>query len=224
MDSSIAQAISQETGQQQPFSIELLQSVTYLHVSYARTLEDLSVCQSLEILQIIGCDPVDLSQLGELPMLATIVVQFSNLENLAGVEHFPSLRRLTAGMNRIEDLSPLLACPRLRRLDVRGNPLSENSYRILAPQVQEKGVRISVSDELDWKMTLELQRHGLPYCFYKAHDGTRLCRPGLALTDMPDLSHPIVAREELANLLDQNPDEVPKLFDRMDLMPTTLGP
>ncbi|MET9660872.1 leucine-rich repeat domain-containing protein [Streptomyces sp. NPDC006510] len=224
MDPSVAQAISQETGQQQPFSLELLQSVTYLHVSYARTLEDLSACQNLEILQIIGCDPVDLRQLGELPTLATIVAQFSNLENLAGVEHFPSLRRLTAGMNRIEDLSPLLSCPKLRRLDVRGNPLSENSYRILAPQLQEKGVRVSVSGELDWKMTLELQRRGLPYCFYKAHDGTRLCRPGLALTDMPDLSHPIVAREELANLLDQNPDEVPKLFDRMDLMPTTLGP
>ncbi|MFF8617196.1 hypothetical protein [Streptomyces sp. NPDC015350] len=224
MDPSVAHAISQETGQPQPFSLELLQSVTYLHVSYARTLEDLSACRNLEILQIIGCDPVDVGQLGNLPELATIVVQLSNLESLVGIENFPSLSRLTAGMNQIRDLTPLLSCSELRRLDIQGNPLSEFSYRTIVSQLQEKGIRVSVSDEADWKMTIELQRHGFPYCFYKAHDGTRLCRPGLALTDLPDLSHPIVPREELANLLDQSPEEVPKLFDRKDLMPTTFGP
>ncbi|MFB6819710.1 hypothetical protein ACFCV8_34800 [Streptomyces sp. NPDC056347] len=224
MDPSVAQAINQETGQSEPFSLELLQSLTYLEVSYARTLEDLSVCQNLEILQLIGCDPVDISQLGILPELVTLVVQVSNLESLAGVENFPSLRRLMAGMNWIEDLSPLLSCPHLRRLDVRGNPLSDSSYRTLVPRIQESGTRVSVSAEPDWQMTLELRRRGFPYSFYKAHDGTRLCRPGLALTDRPDTSHPIVGREELADLLDRHPDEVPGLFERRDLMPTTFGP
>ncbi|MFD8847814.1 hypothetical protein [Streptomyces sp. NPDC059604] len=225
MDPSIAQAIKNETGQSQPFSLETLESVTYLHVFYARDLFSLSSLPRLEILQLTGCDPVDLSQLGELPKLFTLVVNFSNLKNLAkAVDSFPSLRRFDAGMNRVEDLSPLLLCPKLRHLDVRGNPLSESSYRTIVPQLQRKGIRVSASDAPDWQMTIELHRRGFPYCFYRAHDGTRICRPGLGLTELPDLSHPIVLREDLAKLLEQSPDKVPGLFDRKDLMPTTFGP
>lgn len=47
---------------------------------------------------------------------------------------------------------------------------------------------------------------------------------GLAETDLPNLSHPIVSREVLAGVLARDPDEVQKLFDRADLMPTTIGP
>ncbi|MFB6716608.1 hypothetical protein ACFCZY_36185 [Streptomyces sp. NPDC056237] len=208
-----------------PFLSEVLNSVTYLHVSYARSLHDLSKFPGLEILQLVGCDPVDLGQLGELPALCSLVVKFSNLTDLAGVgEKFPQLRRFEAGMNRIEDLSPLLECAKLRRLDVRGNPLSEGSYREIAPELLNRGVRVSLSEEADWKMHLELQRHGLPFGFYSAHDGSRLCRTGLAETDRPDLSHPIVSRDVLAGVLARDPGEVQKLFSRADLMPTTLGP
>ncbi|MER6606312.1 hypothetical protein ABT282_10460 [Streptomyces sp. NPDC000927] len=224
MDSSVAQAISNETGQQQPFSPEVLQSITYLHISYAHTLDDLAFCHNLEVLQIMGCDPVDLNQLNGLSKLASLVIKCSALKDLSGVENLPSLLRFVAGMNRIEDLSPLLQCPELARLDIQGNPLSEHSYRTLAPQLQSKGIRVTVSDEPVWQMNLELQRHGFPFSFYKAHDGTRLCRPGLALTDLPDRSHPIVALEDLSALLSRDPEEVPKLFDRLDLMPTTFGP
>ncbi|WP_330434220.1 hypothetical protein OIC43_08205 [Streptomyces sp. NBC_00825] len=209
----------------QPFSSEVLESVTYLQVSYARSLNSLSEFPGLEILQLIGCDPADLSQLGELPKFFSLVVSFSNLKDLAGMgERFPRLLRLEAGMNRIEDLSPLLECPHLRRLDVRGNPLSEDSFREIPRKLKSNGVRVSLSEEPDWRMDLEPQRHGLPLGFYHAHDGTRLCRPGLAETDLPNLSHPIVSREVLAGVLARDPDEVQKLFDRADLMPTTIGP
>ena len=224
MDSSVARAISNETGQSQPFSSETLQSITYLRVSYARTLEDLTHCHNLEVLQVIGCDPVDLNHLSNLPNLTSLVVKFSSLSDLTGVENIPSLLRFVAGMNRIEDLSPLLRCPELARLDIRGNPLSVDSYRTLVAQLQDKDIRVTVSDESVWQMNLELQRHGFPFSFYKAHDGTRLCRPGLALTDLPDRSHPIVALDDLSLLLARNPGEVPNLFDRKDLMPTTFGP
>ncbi|WP_145503809.1 leucine-rich repeat domain-containing protein [Streptomyces sp. CFMR 7] len=224
MDLAIEQAVSRETGQQPPFPDESLRSVTYLHVHYARTLEDLSRFRDLEIVQLVGCDPVDLGRLTHLAELSTIVVEFGSLKDLAGVQNFPSLRRFSAGMNMIEDLTPLLECPKLRRLDVRGNPLSEHSYRTLAPQLEKKGIHVSLSGESEWRMTLDLRRHGFPYSFYKAHDGTRICRPGLALTGMPDKSHPIVDREELEELLRHQPENIPKLFERDDRIPTTFGP
>ncbi|MGY3056212.1 Leucine-rich repeat (LRR) protein [Streptomyces sp. TE3672] len=225
MDPAILQSITNETGLSQPFPSEALKSVTYLHVSYARSLNGLSKFPKLEILQLTGCDPVDLSQLGELPELFSLVVNFSNLKDLTGIgERFPRLRRFEAGMNRIEDLTPLLECPNLRRLDIRGNPLSEDSFREIPQKLKSNGVRVSLSEEPDWRMNLELQRHGLPLGFYHAHDGTRLCRTGLAETNLPDLSHPIVSREALAGVLARDPAEVQKLFDRADLMPTTIGP
>jgi Leucine-rich repeat (LRR) protein len=224
MDPAVAEAITRETGLSHPLPAETLEEINYLHVSYSRSLVSLSELRGLEILQLIGCDPVDLTQLGTLPEIVTIVAKFSNLESLSGIEKFPSLTRLTIEMNQIRDLDPLLQCPKLRHLAVQGNPLSETSYREIVPQLQEKGIRVSFSDEPDWRMTIELQRRGFPYCFYKAHDGTRICRPGLALTDLPDLSHPIVSRKELTKLLGQSPEEVPGLFERKDLMPTTFGP
>ncbi|WP_424862905.1 hypothetical protein [Streptomyces sp. MMS24-I29] len=229
MDEHVALAISNETKCQPPFSSGVLDSVKYLHVSYARSLEGLQSCPNLEILQLIGCEIDSLDPIRNLGALFTLNVRLSSLADLTGVVRLPELTRINAELNRIEDLEPLLSLPgeSLSYLKVNGNPLSDDSYRRVVPELKKRVRRVFVSDEAHWLVGLELRRRGLPYAVYKAHDGTRLCRPGLeptGLPNLPDQSHPIVSLEEIQDLLKSDTAAITELFSCASRMPTTFGP
>ncbi len=224
MDPAIEEAIKLETGDSPPYTQDLLSSVGYLEVVHARDIEALRDCPNVEVLSLIGCDPVDLRVLSGLERLSSLVVQVSNLGSIAGVAQLPSLYKIELTASLVEDLAELQSCRGLRYVKLQGNPLTESSYREVISSLRAEGVRVAFPDEREWRINGLLREAGFLYGYYRAHDGYRLCRPGLRLTDHPEMNHPIVDPGRLEEIIATNPAALPELFRRMDLMPRTLGP
>ncbi|MFD9869132.1 hypothetical protein ACFXI8_26790 [Streptomyces niveus] len=211
MDSSVRTSLARALDHDEPFTDEELTKVTGLHIRHSRRLSRLGECTGLEILTLVGCDPVDLEVSG-LRSLRSLTIRDSGLESVAGISSLP-LVSFYAPRNFITDLSPLMDAPRLMNLDVTGNPLSEHSYRATLPRLARQGCRITASAELEWKLTRHLHAKGIPVSCYRKDGTYRLCRPGLRLTNAPEYAHPAIQEGEVRILLDGDPGRVHRHFE-----------
>lgn len=219
LDPAIEQAIVDKVGHAPPTTAAERESITALSILHARDLSELAQYQALRTLLLIGCDPVSLTSLAGLDSLVVMQVQWSALTDLVGVADLPSLLRIAAPANLIEDLTPLLDGPKLSELDVVGNPLSDESYREILPELERRGWRISSSDEREWQLIRRMHAAGYPFSLYYTIDlGLRLARPGLAFSPAPEDNHPFVSLDELEALFDEDPDQLPTLFERPELL------
>lgn len=221
-DPAFAEAVTRELKHQQPFSTAELEGLTELHVRNARSLSGIASCASLEILILVGCDPVDLGALAGLSGLRSLTISDSGLHSLVGVADL-SLRRLTVPRNFINDASELLACRRLQSADLTGNPLSDASFHDVIPELAKKLRRVRHSGELAWRVTTHLHRNDVPVCCYQDDRGYRLSRPGLRLTPSPEFAHPVIT-EEAARALLRDPQRAYAHFDREDFLTPRAEP
>ncbi|MEU2668534.1 hypothetical protein ABZ622_06605 [Streptomyces sp. NPDC007164] len=212
LDPAVSKSIARATGHEPPFSKEECEGIQDLHIRNSRNLEVLAQCGSLEILLLVACDPVDTDNVSRLGSLRSLTVRDSGMASVSGLATL-SLLSFYAPRNFIYDITPLMSISRLRNLDLTGNPLSENSYRHLVPQLIERGCRVILSDEFEWKLTLHLHAEGVPVSCYKSPQGYRLCRPGLKLTDSPEYAHPVVEKSDAASLLSGNPQRAFQYFE-----------
>jgi hypothetical protein len=224
MDKALEKAISFEIGHDLPAEASEYATVDYLGIEHARDFSGIGICGAVRIVNAVGCENVRMAEFLELKQLESLMVRLSDLRDLVGGERLSRLMNLEVKNNRIEDLRPLIHCRRLQSLDVTGNPLSSVSYEEVIPALAERGVRVTFSDETEWKLTLRLHEAGLRFSFYRAHDGYRLCRPGLEYTQRPEARHPLVEPQELERAIETGPTAVEALFDDEGRMPKTLAP
>lgn len=218
-DSAVTHAFSRALDHEPPFSVEELQSVTDLHVRNARDLRGIDQCQSLEILILVGCDPVSLDPFQDLKSLRSLTIRDSGLTDISGITRL-SLLSFDAPRNFIEDISEMIHHPRLLSINVTGNPLSENSYRTIIPALREKGRRVTFSGELEWSLTTRMKSAGVPVSCYRDDRGYRLSRPGLTLTGAPEYGHPVIPEEDVRALLEgDDPRKALEYFEREELVP-----
>ncbi|RLK54273.1 hypothetical protein [Actinokineospora cianjurensis] len=216
-DPAVAAALEEAIGHALPVRDEEWASVPDLAISNARDLTGLGRCGGLELLVLLGCDAVDLTEVAGLTGLRSLVVRDSGLVSLAGLGAQPLLR---AGLarNLVVDLGPLLDVTTLLDVSVEGNPLSDDSYERVIPELRARGVWVECSEPREWRLTRQLQNAGLPYCCYRDDSGLRLNSPGLRHTDTPEFGHPVVTEEELTSALASDPQQVHALFARRDDM------
>lgn len=213
IDPAVEKALAKRVGHPLPWSDTELGKVTNLHVSHARDLSGLLRCPHLRILLLIGCDPVELEPLTALSSIVSLTIEDSGLRTLDGVTKFP-LYTLDLGFNLLSDITPALEVRPLKRIDVTGNPLSPDSFHSIIPELRSRGVDVTASAEKEWRITHLLHEEGLPYSYYRDDQGKyRISRPGLAHTHCPEVNHPVIAPQDLRNLLSHDPADVPRLFD-----------
>lgn len=86
---------------------------------HEKSFSSLLACDQLRILGIGYYTNPDLQQLKNLCSLQELVISFSRIENLAGVEHFPELGLLSIDyVKNLETLEPLGACRKLWNLRI----------------------------------------------------------------------------------------------------------
>ncbi|MBI0296216.1 leucine-rich repeat domain-containing protein [Streptomyces sp. PRKS01-29] len=213
------EAVAREVGHRGPFSAEDLASLNELHVRNARSLKGIQYCSSLEILIIVGCDPVDIRDLMDISGLRSLTIRDSGLMDLQGVTEL-SLRSFTVPRNFLSDVSSLLSCSRLQSADLTGNPLTEDSYFRVIPELRKKLRRVRSSDELEWRVTAHLHRCGVFVSCYKDDRGYRLCRPGMGLTGSPEFAHPVITEDGAQSLL-RDAQKAYEYFDGNDFLTPT---
>ncbi|MDT0319360.1 hypothetical protein [Streptomyces millisiae] len=215
-DPAFVKAIAHEVGHQGPFSRSDLANIDELYIRNARSLAGIERCSSVEILIIVGCDPVRIRDLVSLSSLRSLTIRDSGISDLQGIAEL-ALRSFTAPRNFIGDVSDLLSCGRLQSVDLTGNPLSEDSYFEVIPTLRRKLRQVQYSEELEWRVTVHLHQHGVPVSCYASDRGYRLCRPGLRLTGSPEFAHPVITEEGVRELL-RDPESAYRYFDRDDFL------
>ncbi|HZR29628.1 MAG TPA: hypothetical protein VFA71_12695 [Terriglobales bacterium] len=86
---------------------------------HEKSFSSLLKCGQLRILGLGYYTHIDLQQLKNLRFLQELVIGFSRIENLAGVEHLPELGKLSADyVKNLETLEPVAACRKLRSLSI----------------------------------------------------------------------------------------------------------
>ncbi|WP_198533816.1 leucine-rich repeat domain-containing protein [Streptomyces odonnellii] len=218
LDPAVSQAITRVVGHEPPFSTEEYRGVEDLHIRRARDLSNLARCESLAILVLVACDPVESNQLSGIPHLRSLTIRDSGLNSLEGLTDL-SLLSLYAPRNFIRDITPLMSIARLRNLDLTGNPLSSKSYRQLIPQLSEKGCRVIFSDEFEWSLTRRLHDAGVPVTCYRSSHEYRLCRPGIKLTEFPEYAHPVIQLSDAESLFTGDPRKALEYFEDEELIP-----
>ncbi|WP_217231279.1 hypothetical protein [Streptomyces anulatus] len=216
-DPALQKALERWFKHSPPFSRDELGSVEDLHVRHARSLSGLHRCSNLQLLIAVGCDAaIDLTDVIRLERLTCLIVRDSGLNTLDALDDRPWITALSCytPRNRITDATPLTRIPRLQDADLTGNPLSEHSYRKVVPALRERGTRVLVSGELEWKVTHHLHEHGIPVSCYKKMGASAftLCRPGLELSDAPEYGHVDLQEKEVRALLNGNPENVFRFF------------
>ncbi|MFH9198945.1 hypothetical protein ACH4KO_16955 [Streptomyces anulatus] len=216
IDPRIAKAVTKRVGHAAPWTDSELEGVTNLHISHARDISGLLRCPKLRILLLIGCDPVEMGSLTSLSSMVSLTVEDSGLHSLEGVQELP-LFTLEISFNFLTNLAPAARVKPLKRINVTGNPLSPDSFYQVIPELRSRGIDVTSSGEEEWRITRMLHEAGLPYCYYRDDQGKfRISRPGLALTDRPEVNHPVIAPERLMELVTDQPSEVSELFERPD--------
>jgi hypothetical protein len=210
---AVERAIQEKLGISPEKGSGALRDLTTLTVSRAFGIQGIDFCENLEILIMAGCDVRAIPEVQGLRNLLTYVSTDSALENIEGLA---GLRVDTVHLKRgrVFDISPLLNCPNLIDVELAGNPLSVTSFREVIPELSRRGCRISAPGESEHKLMLMLREKGLPFSYYQSRKGYRLCRPGLHLTNAPEVNHPLVNPDELESMLKTNPVLVEGLFSR----------
>jgi len=214
---AVETALARKVGHPQPFSDDELADVESLFVKNTDDLGGLTRLPALRVLIVRGYGRTDLTQVTGLPDLSSLTAEFSAVVDVSVLPQLAT-NTLVLSCNAIEDLRPAL---QLRQadldIDVRGNPLSELSYRQVVPALRERGAKVEVSEERVWLLTRRLYSLGIPFDYYLAPDGNRLCRPGLAFTPHPTWAHPKIDPDDLERLLNTDLESVHALFEREDL-------
>ncbi|MGW5927214.1 hypothetical protein ACWF2L_13315 [Streptomyces anulatus] len=204
-DPALQKALERHLKHPAPFTEEELSSVENLHVRHARSLFGLNQCSNLQLLIAVGCDAsIDLADVIRLERLTCLIVRDSGVNNLDALDDRSWTTTLSfyTPRNCITDAAPLARIPRLQDADLTGNPLSEHSYRKVVPALRERGTRVLVSGELEWKVTRHLHEQGIPVSCYKKKDASAftLCRPGLNLDKSPECGHVDLQEREVHSL------------------------
>lgn len=182
----------------------------------ATDVGDVAQLTGLRVLRLIGYGGRDLKPLAGLP-ITILEVKVSAVSDLMVVAELPRLRRLCARNNAITEIDVLTAGERhFLELDLTGNPLSDHAYHDVVPVLRERLPHLLVSDERAWRLTRRLYEAGLPFDYYRDDEGHWLCRPGLEHTAYPDADHLKIEPDELEDLLDRAPSEIPGLFPVYD--------
>jgi len=86
---------------------------------HEKSFSSLLECGQLRMLGLGYYTHIDLQQLKNLRFMQELVISFSRIENLAGVEHLPELGKLSADyVKNLETLEPIAACRKLRNLSI----------------------------------------------------------------------------------------------------------
>ncbi|MFJ6016681.1 hypothetical protein [Streptomyces sp. NPDC092952] len=189
------------------------ETVRDLFVRYSDSLVGLRNFPDIEVLILAGCDPVSFDEFSNLSLLASLRVHDSGLSGITGVENFSDLDFLSIQRNTVQDLRPLLG-NRIARIEIEGNPLSEHSYYEVIPKLVEQGSEVSYSGEREWRITLRMQSAGIPLVCYSSEDLYYLCCPGFSMTKTPDYDHPEVRVGEVEEILDRDPRDLIRLFEK----------
>ncbi|TMR92825.1 hypothetical protein [Nonomuraea basaltis] len=213
---AIERAVQLQLQRDPPFTEQDLAAVEGVPVLSATDISDLARLTGLRVLRLIGYSGRDLKPLAGLP-IANLTVEVSAVSDLTVVAELPKLQRLTARNNAITEIDVLTAGERhFRELDLTGNPLSDHAYHQVVPVLRERVPQLRVSEEREWRLTRRLYAADLPFDYYRDDEGHWLCRPGLEHTAYPDADHLKIEPDELEELLDRAPSEIPGLFPVYD--------
>lgn len=209
---AVERAIQVQLQRDPPFTEQDLATVEGLAVLRATDISDLARLTRLRALLLIGYGGRDLKPLAGLS-LTTLEIEVSAVSDLAAVAELPKLRRLRARLNSITEIDVLAHGEhRFRELDLTGNPLSDHAYREVAPLLREWLPQLQVSGEREWRLTRRLYAAGLPFDYYVDNEGYWLCRPGLEHTAYPNADHLKIEPDDLEEILDRDPAEIPGMF------------
>ncbi|MEW1848071.1 hypothetical protein AB0392_59790 [Nonomuraea angiospora] len=215
-DPAVERAIQLQLQRDPPFTEQDLAAVEALAVLSATDISDVPRLTGLRVLHLVGYGGRDLKPLAGMP-ITVLGVKVSAVSDLTVVAELPRLRRLRAHNNAIAELDVLATDGRdFRELDLTGNPLSDHAYHEVVPALRERLPHLRVSDEREWRLTRRLHAVGLPFDYYRDDEGYWLCRPGLEHTAYPDADHLKIEPDELEELLDRDPSEIPELFPVYD--------
>lgn len=216
MNPAVERAIQLQLQRDPPFTSQDLAAVETLAVLQATDLGDLAALTGLRALVLIGYGGRDLTRLAGLPLVA-LQVGVSAVSDLSVVAQLPSLLILKTRNNAIAEIDVLVADERrFMEVDLTGNPLSDRAYHEVVPRLRERLPQLRVSDEREWQLTRRLYAAGLPFDYYRDDEGHWLCRPGLEHTTYPDADHLKIEPDELEEILDRDPAEIPGMFPIYD--------
>lgn len=230
-DKQVDLALARAIGHTEPYTVEELESISQLIIHNSHDISVLAKCTQLVSLTLVGCEIGDLEPLKDLSKLITLEVKFSSLRNIESLRGMGQILILNLSCNRIEDITPLLELSQLSMLSLVGNPLSPRSYYEVLPRIPmglpepflpgEK----EFSAEEEWQLTLELQRRGMPACYYRRDDQYYLCIPGLSYTSQPETGHARVSPEQLrAELAEPDADLLTIYRKYQPQLPAAVSP
>ncbi|MYV48038.1 hypothetical protein [Streptomyces sp. SID2888] len=184
-----------------------------LTINHARSLHGISACRNLMILVLAGCELANLDELSQLTSLGLLSVSDSVI---GGIEAIGELDVHTVHIERsgLADISPLLRCSGLIEVRLSGTALSDDAFDRVIPDLKGMGCDVVFPDDVERELTSLLRQTGLSVNCYKRGNAYRLCRPGLSLTDRPEVNHPEVSPVELRATLMSDPGKVATLFER----------
>lgn len=212
-DSAVHAAIEGKLGTGFEDSPGRLQELDVLTVNHARSLKGISACQNLKILVLAGCELASLEELSSMASLRLVSLADSALGSLDAISEL-DVHTVHIERSGVTDVSPLLRCPGLVEVKLAGSDLPDNAYDEVIPELQKSGCYVTFPDEVERELTSLLRRSGMSVNCYKRGAEYRLCRPGLTLTDRPEVNHPVISTEEIRAMLSTEPARIATLFER----------
>ncbi|MFF9144770.1 hypothetical protein ACF1BN_07930 [Streptomyces sp. NPDC014861] len=212
-DSAVREAIEAKLGEGFERSPERVRALDVLTVNHARGLDGLAACENLAILVLAGCEPANLHELSRLASLGLVSFADSAVGSIGALS---GLALHTVHIERSEalDITPLLDCSGLVEVHLKGSALADHAYDTVIPQLRERGIDVVCPDATERELTALLRDKGLRMNYYRRGQEYRLCRPGLSLTERPEVNHPPIAPDDLRAMVASDPAGVAALFDR----------
>lgn len=213
-DPAVHDAIEAKLGAGFEREPERLLGLDVLTINHARGLDGVAACEALTILVLAGCELRDLDELALIPSLGLLSITDSAI---GGIDALAELDLHTVHIERsgLIDVGPLLRCSGLVEVRLSGTALTDDAYDRVIPELQRKGVDVLFPDDAERELTSLLWQEGLDMNCYRRGPSYRLCRPGLSLTERPEVNHPVVSPEDLRAMLAADPAKVHALFDRV---------
>ncbi|MFI7273910.1 hypothetical protein [Streptomyces sp. NPDC049879] len=192
---------------------EKLRGLDVLTVNHARSLDGISACRDLRILVLSGCELKGLDELSSLTSLGLLSVSDCAVDSIEAIGH-TGVHTVHIQRSRVTDISTLLQCSQLMEVKLDGTDLSDDAYETVIPGLRKSGCYLTFPDETERELTSLLRQSGMLVNYYKRGTDYRLCRPGLSLSERPEVNHPVISPEELREMLSTEPAQVPTLFER----------
>jgi len=211
-DPAVQEAIEGKLGTGFEGTPERLLGLDVLTVHHARSLDGLSACRNLAILVLDGCELANLDELSRLPSLGLVSASDSAVGDIGAISEL-NVHTVHIKRSGPTDIDPLLRCSGLVEARLDGTALPDDAYDRVIPELKGMRCRVSFPDDTERALTSLLRQAGLAMNCYKRGDAYHLCRPGLSLTDRPEVNHPAVSPEDLRAILTSDPGKVATLFE-----------